>query len=188
MSDYLCLTTDRLVLRPFQPEDAADVQRLAGDRAVAATTLRIPHPYEDGMAETWIATLGPAFAKGEHLALAVTRREDGVLMGAVGLTPNSDNESAELGYWIGTPHWGRGYATEAARALVRFGFDHLKLNRVYAHHFANNPASGRVLQKAGLSWEGRMVQGIKKWGQFIDVVLYGVVREDWLGKTKASPV
>ena len=179
MSDYPNLTTERLILRPFRMADAADVQRLAGDYAVAATTLRIPHPYEDGMAEQWIATLEPAFEKREHIALAITVREDGALLGAVGLTPDVANQSAELGYWIGKPYWGQGYATEAARALVRFGFERLGLNRIYAHHFAHNPASGRVLQKAGLSYEGYLPQAVRKWERFVDVVLYGVVREKW---------
>lgn len=181
MSEYPSLTTERLVLRPFRMDDAADVQRLAGDYAVAATTLRIPHPYEDGMAEQWLATLGPAFEKGEQIALAITSREDGALLGAIGLTLDAVNQSAELGYWIGKPYWGRGYATEAARALVRFGFEKLGLNRIYAHHFAHNPASGRVLQKAGLSREGYLPQAIRKWDQFVDLVLYGVVRENWQG-------
>src|SRR5689334_14099133 len=77
------LATVRLVRRPFRAEDAADVQPLAGERAVAATTLRIPHPYEEGMAEAWIATLSPAFERGEEVALAITRQEDGTLLGAV---------------------------------------------------------------------------------------------------------
>jgi RimJ/RimL family protein N-acetyltransferase len=179
MSEYPSLTTERLILRPFRMADAADVQRLAGDYAIAATTLRIPHPYEDGMAEQWIATLGPAFEKGEHIALAITAREDGALLGAIGLTLDVANQRAELGYWIGKPYWGHGYATEAARALVRFGFERLSLNRIYAHHFSHNPASGRVLQKAGLSYEGYLAQAIRKCERFVDVVLYGVVREKW---------
>ncbi len=181
MTVYPSLTTERLLLRPFRSEDAVEVQRLAGDYAVAATTLRIPHPYEDGMAEQWIATLEPAFEKGEQVALAITSREDGRLLGAIGLTLDAANQSAELGYWIGKPYWGCGYATEAARALVHFGFGQLGLNRVYARHFAHNPASGRVLQKAGLYREGYMPQAIRKWGRFVDVVLYGIVRENWLG-------
>ena len=179
MRTYPSLTTERLILRPFRIEDAAEVQRLAGDYAVAATTLRIPHPYEDGMFEQWFATLGPAFEKGEQIALAITARENGALFGAIGLTLDAANQGAEIGYWIGKPYWGRGYATEAARALVRFGFEQLGLNRISARHFAHNPASGRVLQKAGLRREGYLPQAIRKWDQFVDLVLYGVVRQDW---------
>src|SRR5205807_543875 len=98
------LKTSRLVLRPFRLEDAPEVQRLAGDPAVAATTLRIPHPYLDGMAESWITSLTPRYEKGECVSFAITREEDGALLGAVGLDIVQEHERAELGYWIGRPY------------------------------------------------------------------------------------
>lgn len=175
MNTFPTLQTARLILRAIRVADAGAIQRLAGDRAVAATTLRIPHPYEDGMAEQWIATLEPAALDGTHLALAITRREEDKLIGAIGLTFHRANDSAELGYWIGRPYWDQGYATEAAQALVRHGFESLALNRIYAHHFIHNPASGRVLRKAGLRYEGRMIQAVKKWNEYVDIELYAVV-------------
>ena len=116
------LATARLVLRPFRLEDAPTVQRLAGVREVAATTLTVPHPYPDGAAEAWIATHAGAWAERKVLTLAVTLREDGALVGAVGLALVMADRRAELGYWIGVPWWNRGFATEASRALVDFGF------------------------------------------------------------------
>src|SRR5438105_534326 len=106
MSEQPTLTTPRLVLRPFRLEDASDVQRLAGERDIAATTLRIPHPYLDGMAEAWLATLQPRYEKGEAVVFAITRREDGAFLGAIGLEIAREHERAELGYWIGKPYWG----------------------------------------------------------------------------------
>jgi len=102
-----------------------------------------------------------------------------------GLLPSSEelrrlHDRAELGYWVGRPYWGRGYATEAGLGLLAHSFGVLRLNRVFAIHYSRNPASGRVLQKLGMRQEGVMPQHIKKWGVYVDAVCYGVLRDDWL--------
>jgi [ribosomal protein S5]-alanine N-acetyltransferase len=177
MSTQPTLETVRLLLRPFRTSDADEVQRLAGDRAVADTTLKIPHPYEDGMAEKWISNHRDWFARGQQAVFAITLRPSGILIGAIGLRIDAEDQRAELGYWIGKPFWNQGYCTEAARAVLDFGFTHLGLKRVYAHHFARNPASGRVMQKLGMVHEGRMLQHIRKWNAFEDLELYGILKE-----------
>jgi RimJ/RimL family protein N-acetyltransferase len=171
------LTTDRLVLRPFLLSDAATVQRLAGDRAVADTTLSIPHPYVDGMAEQWIATHEGAWTRHEMATLAITEPEAG-LVGAISLRIELSHRRAEMGYWIGAPYWGLGYATEAARAMLAFGFEKLSLQRVYAHHFTRNPSSGRVMAKAGMQLEGTLRRHVYRWDQPEDVAAWGLVRTD----------
>lgn len=173
------LEARRLVLRPFELTDAKDVQRLAGDRAVADTTLNTPHPYADGMAEQWIATHEPGFAAGELANFAVVLRGSGELVGAVGLVIDTRFDRAELGYWIGVPYWNRGYCTEAGHALLAFGFGTLGLNRVHASYLARNPASGRVMEKLGMTREGIARQHTKKWDRHEDLVLYGVLKEEW---------
>jgi RimJ/RimL family protein N-acetyltransferase len=110
--------------------------------------------------------------------LAIRLRSDGRLCGGVGLHPETPHHHAELGYWIGVPYWGNGYATEAAKAVVRYGFEHLKLNRIFAHHFKHNPASGKVLRKIGMKHEGCMRQHVLKWGQFVDLELYSILRQE----------
>lgn len=174
------LETTRLRLRPYELADAADLQRLAGDAAVAATTLLIPHPYPDGAAETWISTHPAQWAARENLVLAITLAATGELLGSIGLIFDAAHEKAELGYWIGVPHWNRGYASEAARAIIDYGFRTLGLDRIQAHHMAHNPASGRVMEKAGMQREGLRPQGILKNGEFHDAVFYGILRSDWL--------
>jgi [ribosomal protein S5]-alanine N-acetyltransferase len=175
------IETPRLRLRPFAAADAPDVQRLAGAREVADTTARLPHPYPDGAAEAWIATHAAAWTERRELALAITLREGGGLLGSIGLVLNPAHEQAELGYWIGVPHWRRGYATEAASALADYAFRVLGLQRVQAHHFARNPASGRVLLKSGLRREGTSPRAFLCHGRFEDLVFYGAVRRDWPG-------
>jgi RimJ/RimL family protein N-acetyltransferase len=176
---YPKLQTERLILRAFTLKDVPDVQRLAGEWEVARTLLSVPHPYEDGVAEKWISEHRSAFERGEGVNFAVVLRERGELCGACGLLINSQDANAELGYWIGVPYWGRGYATEAAREVVRYGFEGLGLHRVYAAHFGRNPASGRVLRKIGMSYEGIRREHHRKWGDYEDRVEYGLLASEW---------
>lgn len=173
------LTTERLVLRSFQLSDAADVQRLAGDRIVAANTLSIPHPYPDGAAEAWIQSMPEDIEQGKLAIYAITLRETGKLCGSIGLHVNTDDQLAELGYWIGESYRGQGYCTEAARAILDYGFNALNLNRIQSTHFTDNPASGRVMQKLGMSYEGCRRQHTLKWGDLKDIKLYAILQSDW---------
>ena len=174
------LETTRLLLRPFAATDAPDVQRLAGAPEVADTTLNLPHPYAVSDAEQWIASQPARFAAGSNVAYALTRRTDGVLLGAISLMNISErHRRAELGYWLGVPFWNQGYMTEAAAALIDYGFDQLSLHKIIAIHFARNPASGRVMQKIGMRQEGVQRQHVCKNGVFEDEVLYGVLAEEW---------
>lgn len=173
------IETPRLVLRPFTLADAPDVCRLAGEREVADTTLTIPHPYEAEMAEAWIAGHEEQFAQGAGMTCAMTEREGGVLVGAIGLVLQPAHRRAEMGYWVGTPYWGQGYCTEAARAVLAYAFEVLALHRVWACHFARNPASGRVMQKIGMTREGRLREHLNRWGRFEDVETYGILAAEW---------
>ena len=184
MAEHRVIKTERLILRPFMLADAPEVQRLVSERDIAATTINIPHPYEDGIAEDWIKTHEQKFEQGESVSFAITHREQGFLIGAIGLDIEYPNgESRQLGYWIGKPYWNQGYCTEAARAVVKYGFDALHLNRIFARHFGSNPASGRVMQKTGMKYEGTMREAIKKWGRFEDMVCYAILK----GEYNASP-
>ena len=173
------IETERLLLRAFTLADAREVQRLAGAREVAAGTSTIPHPYPAGAAEAWIAGHPETFASGRGLNFAIELAVQGTLVGAIGLNLEREHDRAELGYWIGVPYWGRGFATEAARGVVRYGFEELALNRIYAFHFVTNPASGRVLQNIGMTYEGKRRQHTLKWGEYLDNEAYGVLRAEW---------
>jgi len=173
------LETDRLILRPFVLADAAAVQRLAGDRAIADTTKTVPHPYADGLAEQWIATHQGIFDQGKGVTFAIVLKSDQTLVGAISLMGMTTGHQAELGYWIGQAHWGRGFCTEAGRAVLRFGFEVLGLNRIHACHFSRNPASGRVMVNLGMTHEGHRRQHVRKWGKFEDDEIYGILKSDW---------
>lgn len=180
MSRQPTLETAQLLLRPFRTTDGDEVQRLAGAWAVADTTLNIPHPYEDGLAEKWISNHRDWFERREQAVFAVTLPDaPAMLLGAVSLRVAPEDQRAELGYWIGEPYWGRGYATEAARAIVAFGFESWGLHRVTARCFSRNPASARVMQKIGMLHEGRLREHVKKWDRFEDIEFYGILAQDW---------
>ncbi len=175
------LTTERLILRPLAASDAAAVQRLAGAREVAFNTLHIPHPYTDGIAEAWIEKVRKASGAGGETVFAIVLLDTGELAGAIGITPK-EHDKAEIGYWIGVPYWGRGYATEAAAAVIAYGFERRGLNRIEACHFTRNPQSGRVLAKCGMRHEGTLRQAIRKWDDYVDVAWWSILRSEWAGK------
>ncbi len=181
------LQTPRLILRPFELTDAPEVQRLAGDRAIADTTLNIPHPYEDGVAEQWISTHQNAFAQDKEATFAICRRADAVLIGAISLLGIVKGHQAELGYWIGKPYWRQGFCTEAAQAVLDLAFRRLGLIRIHARHMGRNPASGRVLEKLGMLREGCRRCHVRKWDQFEDLNLYGILSADWYLRNSPAP-
>jgi [ribosomal protein S5]-alanine N-acetyltransferase len=173
------LRTARLILGAFDPQDAPELQRLAGAREIADTTLAIPHPYEMDHALAWIDQQRREAARGRATNFAVRLASRDALIGSVGLRDiDREHLQAELGFWIGREWWGQGFAREAALAVIRFGFESLGLNRVYAHHMERNPAAGRVLLAAGMQREGLLRQRVRKWGTYEDVVLYAILRED----------
>jgi RimJ/RimL family protein N-acetyltransferase len=169
------LETARLILRPYVESDIAELLPLVGAREIAATTLRIAHPYTEQHARDFLALS----QEPDKLWLAITLRNDGRQIGGIGLRVDNQNQHAELGYWIGLPHWGNGYATEAATEVLRYGFEDLQLHRIFASHFAHNPASGGILKKLGMHYEGCQRQHLRKWDQFVDSELYGLLRQEW---------
>ena len=173
------LQTARLTLRPYEISDISALVPIIGSREVAATTLRIPHPYTEAYAREFIAGAQEDLESGKSVRLAIIVSENGLLCGGIGLQINKDHHHAELGYWIGLPYWRNGYATEAARAVVQYGFETLGLNRIYASHSTNNPASGNVLRKLGMRHEGTQRQHIMKWGEFLDLDLYAILKSDY---------
>lgn len=181
MKEYPTLLTERLFLRPFMTSDAKDAQRLGGDPAVVDTlfTLNLCTP---GVAHQWICHQYEHFEKGDWVNFAITDIDRGRLIGSVGFDFDLDRsqKAAEIIYWIGKPYWGKGYATEAARAVVGYGFGRLYLRRIYARYLVRNPASGRVLEKIGMTHENYLPRHIKKSGVYEDVEVMGILRHQFM--------
>lgn len=157
-------------LRPLQEQDLAGLARLADNPRVAAWLRdRFPHPYTEDDARRFYEYA--CLAEGECVA-AITSHEQ--VAGIIGIQFRTDIErcSAELGYWLGEPFWGKGLATEAVRVFTAWAMPRYELTRVYAEVFAGNPASGRVLEKAGFDRVGVLRKAALKRGEYHDYVLY----------------
>lgn len=172
-----------VALRHFVQSDAARVQQLAGDRAVADTTAAIPHPYPDGMADAWIVTHAAERARGTQYAYAITRAEDGLLVGAIALRPVA-NEHENVGYWIGREYWNHGYATAATRAVVTLAFKCLDCHQITAAYLARNAASGRVLDKCELAIVRRETHDHR--GRAEAFCVRGITRDAWEHAARAD--
>jgi RimJ/RimL family protein N-acetyltransferase len=169
------IETARLKLRAFTEADIPELLPLIGAREIAATTLRIAHPYTEQNAKDFIAKSRDE----DNIWLAITQRSDGRLCGGAGLMLELEHHRAELGYWVGVPYWGKGYATEAAQAMLRYGFNALKLHRILASCMSHNSASGKILLKLGMHHEGCLREHQCKWGEFVNVDCYGILRSEW---------
>lgn len=172
------MRTKRLVLRPLNQRDARRIALLAGDWDVARMTGRIPHPYSDELAKQWLSDL----SDGEAVRGIVHQK---VLVGVCGYMPDGSN-SAEIGYWIGKPWWGRGIATEAAGALIDYCFDVAGFERVTCGHFVDNPASARVISKLGFRYTGVELVWCEARQANVETLKYERLRESQPAQAKAS--
>lgn len=162
-------------VRPWAPADLEALARHANDAAVWRNLRDLfPHPYTREDAEAWIARSAERDPPREF-AIEV----DGEAAGGIGLMPREDvhRRTAEIGYWVARPWWGRGIATAAVRAVSGYAFQTFDLVRLEAFVFEWNPASRRVLEKAGYVLEGRLRRSVTKEGSTMDSFLYALVRE-----------
>ena len=147
------ISTARLLLRPLTLADAPRIADLVGGLEVARMLSRVPHPYTLADALGWIASQASAESRARQPVFAGER--EGALIGLVSYQVADDRRAAEIGYWLGKPYWGNGYATEMARALIRHGVVSANLPRFTTSHFIDNLASARVIAKCGFKLTGR---------------------------------
>lgn len=173
MATIPIIATDRLVLRPFRSEDAPEVARILSTPRMFEHTRRFEQPYPVETAVSWISSHADDAARAVKLQWAITLPDD-TLIGTVSLALERDPPQGDLGYWVSVPHWGRGYATEAVRAVIAHGFEVLRLPRIEGMCYATNAASTRVLEKSGLVLERTLRGYIMVDGQPHDVLLYAI--------------
>jgi 8-oxo-dGTP diphosphatase len=182
--DRFRLETDRLTLRRPTAADAPAIEALAGEWDVARHTANIPHPYPPGGAVAWLDTLSDE----AEVVWAIERREDGTFLGCIGLRPDPDAKRGVPGYWIGKPHWGRGYATEALRAVVAYAFETRRFDRLDIAASLANPASQRVQEKLGFAVTGRAMEPAPARGGTMEVETRSLARKDWEAARRAANV
>jgi RimJ/RimL family protein N-acetyltransferase len=175
------LRTERLILRAPRLDDAPVLAELLNDIRIAQNTARIPHPYTLADAEAFIAYV----QGGGECAFLVTLADDTVIGGCgVG---RLRGDAPEIGYWFGVPFWNRGYATEAARAVIDYAFSELGENLLHAGARVSNPASRRVLEKCGYEWTGVVLQRVRALGTSVPCDRFRLTRERWSSLIPADP-
>ena len=167
-----------VVLRAFDVRDAPRVQLLAGEREIAEPTGVIPHPYPEGAAEAWIAVQARERAAAREYTYAVTPIDEPMLVGAISLRPIA-TEHENLGFWIGRPYWGRGYATEAVRAVIDHLFSVTDLDALSAGCRVTNLASRRVIEKCGFQWTGAALFRVRALGASVPADRFRLERGIW---------
>jgi RimJ/RimL family protein N-acetyltransferase len=186
---YVELTTERLLLRPFVESDFEAVHAYASDPEVCRYVSFGPNTEEDTRAFLERAVAQWQQDSPVDYAWAVTRRDQAALIGSCGLHLHAGaTYQASLGYVYHRDVWGQGYGTEAARAVVGFGFRELGLHRVYAYYFVPNVGSGRIMEKLGMRYEGCLREATCKDGKWYDLLAYGILEREWHpGETPAPP-
>lgn len=176
------METQRLLLRLFTKEDALEVTRLCQSEKIYHNTLYLPRPYTFESACQWIAKHEENYDQDKMYELAITDKATGQLLGAISLSHHPVFQIGEIGYWIGEEYWNRGYASEAAEAMLEFAFTVKEFHKVYARHFGSNPASGKVMQKIGMIYEGTLRDQVKKDDRYEDLACYGILKAEWIAR------
>ena len=173
------LETERLMLRRIWPSDLEDVNEYSADPAVPRFLLWSPHGSKKQTAQ-YLRIVDRKYKKSEFYDWGVVYKETGKLIGTCGFTSfDVVNNSAEIGYVLNSSFWGKGLGSEAARAVITFGFEALGLNRIEAIFMPENNSSRRVLEKCGMVREGVKRQAIYTKGNYIDVEIYSITRAEY---------
>lgn len=175
----LQLETERLLLRPLEESDAPRVQELANDPTISAMTLTFNYPFTEADAMAFIARMRESFEAGMGCVFAIIPKQEDVIVGVVGIHAVSAHQRAELGFWMGQTYRGGGYMTEAVRRVIQYGFEAYGLYRIHAACFVSNDASKRVMEKVGMTYEGRLRGHFLRHEQFHDALYYGILRDEW---------
>lgn len=181
------LNTPRLKLRKLSAEDIpVYYARLGSSASVSKYMLWNPHT-SPAESETWILSILQRYASGRCYYWGITLQEDNSLIGAITLVRfEEDTNACSFAYMLAEEYWGYGYAAEALTAVLDFVFSQLKLDAIVADHMAENPASGKVMQKAGMHFQMTLPKKHEKNGVFHDAVQYCITRKDWLQQKEIS--
>lgn len=178
------LETPRLMLRPLRMSDCQDVFAYSRDPEVARHVLWDAHQ-SISQTRSYLRYILRQYRNGEPSSYGIVWKENEQVIGSIGfMWLNTENRSAEIGYSLARPYWNRGIMSEALCAVLKMAFTTLRLHRVEAQHETDNPASGRVMLKAGMRREGTMRGRIFNKGRFVDVDVYGILQEDWLALSR----
>lgn len=172
--------TERLLLTPFVQEDSACFAKIASHPDVQAVDICFYGEVSTEYAKELISYYDTYWKDNTALFFSIHLKKPRTLIGSISLQLNPSFKRAELSYWLGRDYWGQGYCTEAANEVVKFAFSQLDYHRVFAQHLSNNPASGRVIRKIGMSYEGRLHEHVYRDGKYYDILQFGVLKKDYI--------
>lgn len=173
------LHTERLHLRRIRLSDFNSLIRYANNEKISDQIINIPYPYKEEDAVTRMNFVLQGFQNQERYVFAITLKDQDELIGEIGIHLDKTNDSAQVGYWIGETFWGQGIVSEALAAILKFGFEELNLNKIYATHYPDNIASGRIMQKNGMIKEGELKQHYKIKGKYRDLIQYRLTKDEF---------
>ncbi|WP_291725805.1 GNAT family N-acetyltransferase [Bernardetia sp.] len=175
------LESKNLILNSLSYKDIPKIIEYAGNRKVSDNLLNLPFPYHERDAVFWINMANEGRDIGDAYKFAIRLKADQALsfIGGIGLMIDKKHNKAELGYWIAEPFWGQGLVSEAVGAMIKFGFEVLELNKIFANHFISNPASGKVMIKNGMIKEAYIKDHYKKGDEYMDVIQYRLTKEEY---------
>lgn len=180
------LNTNRLKLRKIQFGDVPLLLKYANNKIISDNTLTIPFPYQEEDAVLWMNFALQGFKNKERYVFAITLKESEEFIGAIGLHLDNGHNRAELGYWVGEPFWNKGIATEATAEILIFGFEKLNLNKIYATHFVDNKASGKVLLNNGMIKEAELKDHYRKNNVYESVIQYRLIKQEYEEQNTAT--
>lgn len=179
------LVTERLLLNQIQLSDIPDIVAYAGNLKIVENTRTMPHPYFEEDAIAWMHMAHQGFKAKNNYVFAIRSKADGHFMGGIGLTLEVPHQRAELGYWLAEKFWNQGYTTEAAKAMLTFGFEQLQLNKIIAVYLTTNGASGQVMEKNGMVKEAEFLEhDLKRGGdpetpEYVSLFQYRMLRREY---------
>lgn len=174
------LITKNLKLRKIKLSDAPSLIKYAGNKKISDQIINIPFPYGEEDAVFRMNFIYQGFKNKERYVFAITLKNTDELIGEIGLHLDKGNNSAQFGYWIAEPFWGKGIASEALEAILKFGFETLNLNKITATHYPDNPASGKVMINNKMIKEAELKDYFKVNGEYKSVVQYRLTKEEYL--------
>jgi len=179
MTTFPTLHTPRLVLSQLEVNDIPRIVKYADNPNIANNVRYLPQPYREKDAIVWLNNARQGFDKQTAYIFKLGLKETNEFIGGMGLNLKKQHHKAELGYWIGEPFWNKGYATEAIAAILKFGFETLELNKIYAMHYDFNLASGKVMINNKMIKEAELVDDEFKHGKFVTQTQYHLTKREY---------
>ena|SRR6218665_2639136 len=179
MEEFPQLTTERLKLRRMQLSDLPSLLKYVNNPKISDQIFNIPYPYGEEDAVFRMNFVLQGFKNRERYVFAITCKDQDELIGEIGLHLDKGNNHAQFGYWLGEPFWSKGLATEALAAILKFGFTQLNLNKIYATHYPDNPASGKVMTANHMIKEAELKEHYLIDGKYRSVVQYRLTHQEY---------